>query len=114
ATPRFTLAPTTIGGVDLPAGELVTLAVGAANRDERRYAEADVFDVRHDTGGHLGFGHGIHFCLGAPLARLEAAVAFTGLLDRFGHLELAVPRAELNWRPGALVQALVRFPVRLG
>jgi cytochrome P450 len=112
ATPRFTLAPTVLGGAEVPAGELVLLAVGSANRDDRRYADPDVFDVRRDTGGHLAFGHGIHFCLGAPLARLEAEIAFTGLLDRFAHIELAVPRDEVRWRPAGLMRALTGLPVR--
>ncbi|HKN95631.1 MAG TPA: cytochrome P450 [Pseudonocardiaceae bacterium] len=114
ATPRFTVAPTVIGGVEVPAGDVVTLAVGSANRDERRYPGADEFDLRRDPSGHLAFGHGIHFCLGAPLARLEAEIAFAGLLDRFAHIELAVPRDELRWRPGALMRALTSLPVRVG
>ncbi|HEX5115039.1 MAG TPA: cytochrome P450 [Pseudonocardiaceae bacterium] len=114
ATMRFTLASTTIGGVEVPAGEIVMLSVGSANRDGRRFADPDEFDLRHDPTGHLAFGHGIHFCLGAPLARLEAEVAFTGLLNRFGRIELAVPRDEVRWRPGNLFRALERFPVRLG
>ncbi|HEY1575149.1 MAG TPA: cytochrome P450 [Pseudonocardiaceae bacterium] len=114
ATIRFTLEPTTIGGVEVPAGEIVMLSVGSANRDDRRFTEPDEFDLAHDPTGHLAFGHGSHFCLGAPLARLEAEIAFTGLLNRFDHMELAVPRDELRWRPGNLIRALERFPVRLG
>jgi cytochrome P450 len=112
ATMRFTAEPVTIGGTAIPAGELVLLSLGSANRDPARYQHADELDVRRD-GGHLAFGHGIHFCLGAPLARLEGVVAFRVLLDRFPTLTLAADPAELSWRPSTLLRGLTRLPVRL-
>jgi cytochrome P450 len=113
ATMRFTLAEVELGGVTVPEGELVMVALASANRDGDRFAGADAFDLSHDPGGHLAFGHGIHYCLGAPLARLEAEIAFTGLLNRFPRIELAVPRAELTWKPGNLLRGLEELPVRL-
>jgi cytochrome P450 len=113
ATLRFTLAPAEIGGVTVPDGEFVVVSLSSANRDERRFGDPDHLDIHRDAGGHLGFGHGIHYCLGAPLARLEAEIAFTGLLDRFDRIELGVPAEELSWRQGNLIRGLERLPVRL-
>jgi cytochrome P450 len=114
ATMRYTAAATEVGDVVIPADELVMLSVASANRDGVRFTEPDGLDIRRDPGGHLAFGHGIHYCLGAPLARLEAQIAFTGLLTRFPGLELAVPADELRWRPGNLIRGLAELPVRLG
>jgi cytochrome P450 len=113
ATFRFTVEPTELGGVVVPARELVVLSLGSANRDPDRYADPDRLDIERDTSGHMAFGHGIHYCLGAPLARLEAEIAFNRLLDTYDRIELAVPMAELRWRPGMLIRGLERFPVRL-
>ncbi len=113
ATMRFTLTDVELGGVTVPEGELVMVSVASANRDGDRFAAADDFDLRRDPGGHLAFGHGIHYCLGAPLARLEAEIAFTGLLNRFARIELAIPRVELTWKPGNLIRGLEALPVRL-
>ena len=70
-------------------------------------------DLSRDAGGHLAFGHGIHFCLGAPLARLEGEIAFGALLARFPDLSLAVPASSLRWRPSSLIHGLESLPVRL-
>ncbi|MGM1061749.1 cytochrome P450 [Saccharothrix sp. Mg75] len=92
---RATTVATTLGGVEIPADQVVVLWPAAANRDERRFADPHAFDVRRDPNPHLGFGRGVHFCLGAPLARLEGRVALNVLLDRFPHL-----RADPDRRPG--------------
>ena len=81
--------------------------------DPSRYADPDRLDIGRGTSGHLAFGHGIHYCLGAPLARLEAEIAFGGLLARFGSMRLAVPAESLRWRPSALIHGLEALPVRL-
>jgi len=113
ATYRFTGEPTEIGGVPIGPGEVVLVALSGANRDPSRYADPERLDLGRDSAGHLAFGHGIHYCLGAPLARLEAEIAFGALLDRFGSMTLAVPPAELRWRPSTLIHGLESLPVRL-
>jgi cytochrome P450 len=111
-TPRFTSEPVEIGGVTIPAGEVVLVSLSSVNRDEARFAEPARFDIdRRDT-PHLAFGHGIHFCLGAPLARMEGRVAFERMLPRLPELALAVPAGDLAWRPGLLIRGLVDLPVR--
>jgi cytochrome P450 len=113
ATFRYTTAPVRIGDVEIPAGEFVLVSLGAANRDGGRFAEADRLDVTRGAGGHLAFGHGIHFCLGAPLARLEGQVAIGRLFDRFPDLALAVDPDELRWRDSTLLRGLDSLPLRL-
>ena len=112
ATLRFT-EPATLAGRDIPAGQIVIAGLSSANRDATRFAEPDAFDADRDSGGHVASGHGIHYCPGAPLARLEAEIAFGALLDRFPDMTLAVPPADLRWRPSTLIRGLERLPVRL-
>jgi cytochrome P450 len=113
ATERFTLEPTEIGGVTIPARQWVLCVTSSANHDPARFTEPDRLDLSRDTGGHLAFGHGIHYCLGAPLARLEGEVAFGALLARFPSLALAVPASTLRWRRSSLIHGLESLPVRL-
>lgn len=89
---------------------LVALADG--NHDPARFDDPDRFDIRRATGGHLAFGHGIHYCLGAPLARLEARIAIRSLLERFPDLALDAHPAALTWRTGMLIRGPHRLPVR--
>ena len=113
ATERFTLEPVDIGGVTIPAREWVLCVTSSANRDPARFPDPDRLDVGRDAGGHVAFGHGIHYCLGAPLARLEGEVAFGALLARFPALSLAADPAMLRWRQSSLIHGLERLPVRL-
>jgi len=113
ATDRFTLEPVEIGGVTIPAREWVLCVTSSANRDPGRFGDPDRLDVGRDAGGHVAFGHGIHYCLGAPLARLEGEVAFGALLERFPGLTLAVDPATLRWRPSSLIHGLETLTVRL-
>ncbi|GAB3898737.1 cytochrome P450 [Kibdelosporangium lantanae] len=83
ATVRYTREPLPLGEVTIPANEIVLVNIDGANHDPRHYPDPDRLDITRPPAGHLGFGHGVHFCLGAQLARMEAEVAFTGLLDRF-------------------------------
>jgi cytochrome P450 len=114
ATERFTLEPAEIGGVTIPARSWVLCVTSSANRDPSRFADPDRLDVGRDATGHVAFGHGIHYCLGAPLARLEGEIAFGALLPRFPGLSLAVDPATLRWRPSSLIHGLESLPVRLG
>ena len=97
----------------IPEGEFVLISLLGANRDEERFAEPDRLDVTRAAGGHLAFGHGIHYCVGAPLARLEAEIALAGLLARFPDLALDAKPDELVYRPSSLVHGLESLPVRL-
>jgi cytochrome P450 len=114
ANDRFTTEEVTIGGVVIPAGEWVFPAIAAADRDPARFSEPDRLDLGRDTSGHVAFGHGVHHCLGAPLARMEAEVALGALLARFPRISLAVSPAALRWRPVSLMNGLESLPVRLG
>jgi cytochrome P450 len=112
ATFRFTAEDVELGGVTIPKNELVLVSLLGANRDPEKFPEPDKMDITRPTGGHVAFGHGIHFCLGAPLARLEGAIAIGSLLDRFD-VELAGEPEALRWRASTLLHGLERFPVSL-
>jgi cytochrome P450 len=116
ATFRVTTEALDLEGVQIPAGRQVLICLGAANRDPGVYDRPTVLDINRKPRPHLGFGHGIHFCLGAPLARLEARLAFRALFGRFPGLRLAVHRQDLQWThgDGLVLRGLNTLPVRLG
>jgi cytochrome P450 len=116
ATFRATTETVDLGGTVIPQGKQVLVCLAAANRDPGQWPDPDTLDIRRLPKPHLAFGHGIHFCLGAPLARLEARVAFRALLSRFPGLQLAVPRADLAWNhgDGLVLRGLGALPVTLG
>ena len=107
---RTALRDHPVGDAVIPAGGRVLLLFGAANRDPRRYPEPDRFDLARDSSDHVAFGLGIHFCLGAHLARLEGAIYLRELLARVERLELSGPPA---WNGNPSLRRLVRLPVRL-
>jgi cytochrome P450 len=113
STFRFTATPLTLGGVPIPAGEQVIICLAAANRDADRYTHPDELDLDRDEARHLAFGHGIHHCLGAPLARLEGTIALESLLRRYPELSLAVPAPDLHWGhgDGLVLRGLSELPV---
>ena len=116
ATFRVTTEPVTVGGVEIPAREQVLVCLGSANRDPGRFPAPHAFDIGRGDGTNLGLGHGIHYCLGAPLARLEARVAFEALLGRHPGLLLAADRDALTWThgDGLVLRGLTSLPVVLG
>ena len=110
---RFTTEEITVGDVTIPGGgEVVLLAIGSADRDPDRFADPDLFRMRRTGTGHLGFGHGIHYCLGAPLARTEAVIALRLLLDRCADLSLAVAPDEIAWQVNPYLRGPAALPVR--
>ncbi|MFL6246732.1 MAG: cytochrome P450 [Thermoanaerobaculia bacterium] len=112
ATERYAIADVEIEGVRIPRGSLVYVVLAAANRDEQTFADPDRFDITRTPNRHLAFGHGIHYCLGAPLARLEGQIAIRRLLDRFPSIELH-RGATLLWRRGLVLSGVERLPVTL-
>lgn len=100
-----------IGGVLIPAGETILLGVASANRDPSRFPEPDRLDLARADNPHLSFGRGIHYCPGAPLAKLETEVALGKLLQRLPGLTLAVKPGELRWRPSFRSRGLLELPV---
>ena len=109
--PRTTTRDAVVGGVGIPAETLVVLALATANRDPRAFADAARLDVSRDAVGHAAFGHGVHHCLGAPLARMEMRIAFPALLRRFPDLALAVPFEEVGFRSYHFIYGLHSLPV---
>jgi cytochrome P450 PksS len=114
ATERFAREDLTIAGVTICRGEMVFAVIASANRDERQFPNPDTLDITREPNRHLAFGLGNHFCLGAPLARLEAEIAITTLIRRYPHLRIAVPTSSLRWRSGLLLRGLESLPVSLG
>lgn len=106
---RFPTQDVTIADVTIPAGETVLLSLAAANRDPQRFSHPEQLDFDRDASGHLALGHGIHYCLGAPLARVETEIALAALLERFATLTLAEP--DPRWRPSQRARGLLGLPV---
>ncbi len=111
AVNRYASVDMEIGGVSIPRGSHLWLVVAAADHDPVFTGTPDQLDVTHGDAKHLAFGQGIHYCLGAPLARLEGEIAFTRLLTRLPNIRLADPHASLSWRPGFELRGLSSLPV---
>jgi cytochrome P450 len=116
ATFRYAREPIDLGGATIPAGAQVIINLASANRDPERYPGPDELDIDRADTRHLAFGHGIHFCLGAPLARLEGQLALNSLFHRFPELSLAVAPQELHWGhgDGLVLRGLTELPVVAG
>jgi cytochrome P450 PksS len=110
-TDRYAREELTIAGAVIPRGALVVLALASANRDERQFVNPDMLDITRAPNKHLSFGWGVHYCIGAPLARLEGQIAITTLLHRCPNLRLATLPATLRWRPGLEMNGLDALPV---
>ncbi|WP_367131132.1 cytochrome P450 [Saccharothrix sp. HUAS TT1] len=110
-TLRTALEDVEVGGVVVRAGESVSISVSAANRDPARFERPDEFDVHRPASGHIGFGHGVHQCLGQQLARIEMRVGFTALFREFPDLRLAVPAEEVRPRTDMAIYGVHELPV---
>jgi cytochrome P450 PksS len=110
---RFATEDLPVLGVTIPKGSVVMAMLSSANRDETVFKDPDKLDVTRDPNRHLAFGVGMHYCLGAPLARMEGAIAINALLARFPNLQLAIPPTAVRWRPSvANFRGLIELPVR--
>jgi cytochrome P450 len=112
ATMRFAAEDIEIRGHTIRRGDAVSLVLASAHRDGCTIADPDTLDIHRTDNRHLGFGLGVHYCLGAPLARLEARVALAALLDRLPMPRLAIPAGDLRWHTNPILHGLKRLPLR--
>ena len=112
-TERYARENVTIHGATIPRGEMTLGVIGSANRDEKVFENPDSLDITREPNKHLSFGQGVHFCLGAPLARVEAQIAVNTLLRRMPELRLRVSPDSLRWRPSMILRGLDALPVAL-
>jgi cytochrome P450 len=110
-TERYAREDVALRGVTIPRGEMTLGVIGSANRDEAVFENPDTLDITREPNRHLSFGQGIHFCLGAPLARMEAQIAVGTLLRRMPELRLKVSPDSLRWRPSMILRGLDALPV---
>jgi len=113
STTRWVRRDVVYKGHAMKRGDVVRVVLASANRDGCQFHNADELDVGRKNNKHLAFGHGIHYCLGAPLARVEGKIALQTLFGRFPDLQLAVDESELEWRSGVLFRGLKRLPLKL-
>jgi cytochrome P450 PksS len=111
ATERYACEPVTLHGVTIPRGGLTLAVLASANHDEAHFEQPETLDLQRAENRHLAFGQGIHYCLGAPLARLEGQIAINLLLERIPRLRLAVAPAALRWRKSLFIRSLRALPV---
>jgi cytochrome P450 len=100
-----------IGGQVINRGDMLMVVIASANHDQRQFTDPEDLDIARSLERHIAFGQGIHFCLGAPLARLEANIAFTALLRRMPQLHLSVPREEIAWNASMILRGISNLPV---
>ena len=114
STERYAREDLKIHGVTISRGEMTLGVIGSANRDKTVFENADALDITREPNKHLSFGQGIHFCVGAPLARLEAQIAISTLLRRMPDLQLRVASDSLRWRPSMILRGLEAVPASFG
>lgn len=108
---RYAAEDVELAGVTIRRGDAVSVVLGSANRDPAQFAAPDTFDITRNPNRHLAFGHGVHYCLGAALARLEGRIAIQTLMDQMPDLHLAIPANQLRWRTHPIMRGLQRLPV---
>ncbi|WMW46081.1 cytochrome P450 [Bacillus paralicheniformis] len=110
-TLRWAAEPFTLHGQEIKRKDVIIVSLASANRDDTVFPNADRFDIERKDNRHLAFGHGSHFCLGAPLARLEAKIAIQTLLRGFEHIEIKGEREQIKWKGNFLMRALEELPL---
>src|SRR5271156_4578608 len=113
STVRFTKEHVQLGGTELPAGAFALMIVAAANRDPAQFNDPEKFDITRDPNEHVAFGEGIHFCIGAPLARMEARIAFEAMLARFPKLRLKDPAMKPVYKGSYFLRGLESLPMAI-
>src|SRR5579862_7138301 len=113
STVRFTRQPVQLGGIEIPPQAFALMIVAAANRDPAQFKDPEKFDITRDPNDHVAFGEGIHFCIGAPLARMEAAIAFEAMLARFPRLRLKDPAMKPVYKGSFFLRGLESLPVAI-
>ena len=111
STTRWVGRDVTFKGHQMHKGDVMRVVLASANRDDRYFNQPNTLDITRSENRHLAFGQGIHYCLGAPLARLEGEIAFNTILRRLPHLRLPIPANDLTWRSGVLFRGLTNFPI---
>ncbi len=112
ATGRYAAEDVTIGDTFIERGTAIAVVLAGANRDPAAFTDADQFDINRENNKHLAFGFGVHHCIGAPLARLEAKIAFTAMLQRLPDLELAIPADKIEYVSRTVVRGITALPIR--
>jgi cytochrome P450 len=113
ATARFPKQAADVGGTEIPAGAIAFIVLGAADRDPAQFDGPEQFDIRRHPNEHVAFGEGIHFCIGANLARLEAAIAFGAMLERFPRLRLKDPELKPKYKGSFFLRGIESLPMAL-
>jgi cytochrome P450 PksS len=110
---RFAMETVTLGTATIPQYSTVLLGIGAANRDEAVFPDAETLDIGRTPNKHIAFGFGVHYCLGAPLARMEAKIGFKALIERFPNMQLAIQPEAIQWRGAPSLRGVKALPIRL-
>jgi pimeloyl-[acyl-carrier protein] synthase len=113
STVRFANQPIQLGGTGIPAGAFALMIVAAADRDPAQFKDPEKFDITRDPNEHVAFGEGIHFCIGAPLARMEARIAFEAMLERFPRLRLKDPALKPTYKGSYFLRGLEALPLAI-
>jgi cytochrome P450 len=113
STARFPKQATNVGGTEIPAGAIAFVVLAAANRDPAKFPSPEKFDIKREPNEHVAFGEGIHFCIGAPLARLEASIAFGAMLDRFPSLRFKDPDLQPKYKGSYILRGIESLPMAI-
>ncbi len=113
STVRFPKAAANVGGAEIPAGAITFVVLAAANRDPAKFPAPERFDITREPNEHVAFGEGIHFCIGAPLARLEASIAFGVMLDRFPNLRFKDPELKPKYKGSYILRGIESLPMTI-